>query len=525
MSDTQLPSTSNREATIRLERLAQHQTVILAAVAIATWIFMRNLQLSHDIIWQFWVARQMLGGARLYGEIWEINPPLWFWSAIPVEWLAQLTGISWRSLLIPLLVASSAASAALTMRFVDLGNPVNNLLLRLIIFWLSAFVPQADLGQREYFMLMFGLPYAALIAFRTTGRAVPVAHSLVVGLLGSYGFALKHYFLLVPIALELWLYLSATRSWRLWRPEVILMVSLAVIYAICVAWLSPEFFTFALPMVKTAYWGYDGTLRDIIFHRTWGIFWIFAAAFLVPIYRLAKPNLAPANLAFIRSLLILAICSLASYVIQLKGSYYYSLPATGALIVVIAVCLIHVRTLRLISVFTGSILLYLPLSTVMLIQDNSVRFVQLADKLLSHVPAGEPVFVASGDPQFWTALERHNVIWPSRASSLWMLPAIAQSEVIGPSSPQLRELAKQVNEALIEDLRCNPPAVILFPNSISVENWKFQFPLKEFFFSNKYLRDFIENEYYSVEADEYTQAYARRNVATKPHSGNCRVIH
>ena len=40
---------------------------------------------DSDVSWQLWIARQLNGGARLYRDIVEVNPPLWFWMALPVE--------------------------------------------------------------------------------------------------------------------------------------------------------------------------------------------------------------------------------------------------------------------------------------------------------------------------------------------------------------------------------------------------------------------------------------------------------
>ena len=51
-----------------------------------------------DVIWQMWVARQLLGGTELYSQINEVNPPLWFWMAVPVEAAAQALGISRQTL-------------------------------------------------------------------------------------------------------------------------------------------------------------------------------------------------------------------------------------------------------------------------------------------------------------------------------------------------------------------------------------------------------------------------------------------
>src|SRR5215211_7582165 len=53
-----------------------------------------SLQITHDAAWQMWIGRQLLHGTNLYTDIIEINPPLWFWLAVPLAALSQLTGIS-----------------------------------------------------------------------------------------------------------------------------------------------------------------------------------------------------------------------------------------------------------------------------------------------------------------------------------------------------------------------------------------------------------------------------------------------
>ncbi len=506
-----------------LERLANSQEWILAGVAIATWFFMRQIQPSHDVFWQFWVARQMLGGARLYADIWEVNPPLWFWSAMPVQWLATQCGVAWQEVLLPLLVLTSAVSAILVLRLVDLGKPLYNLILLVIIFWLSAVVPLADLGQREHYVLMFGLPYAALIARRVTGKSVAVPLALVIGVLASYGFALKHYFLLVPIALELWLWISLRRSWKPWRPEIIVLAGLAAAYAVCVFWLTPEFFTIALPMIEIAYHGYDATLFEVLFHP-WVIFWALAILFLLTFHRNRKCSTKNDASAFFVSLIIMAACFFIAYFWQHKGPYYHGIPATGALTIAIFLCLIGFELIRVIPSALGIALMYLPLSTSIAIQDNSKQFVRLTDKLFSRVHAGESVFVAGTNPLFWPAIEKHKLVWPFRSSSLWTLPAIAQSERMGVKSPELQKMAAELNSAIREDLRCNPPTILLFPHSIPAGDGRHEFLTKDFLFRDPGLRQFIESNYSESEEPNSVHVYLRKRTVPRAANLNCRIV-
>jgi hypothetical protein len=67
---------------------------------VAAWLLMREIPVSHDVVWQMWIARQLVGGAELYSDILEINPPLWFWLAVPVEKAAQALGVASKSAII-----------------------------------------------------------------------------------------------------------------------------------------------------------------------------------------------------------------------------------------------------------------------------------------------------------------------------------------------------------------------------------------------------------------------------------------
>ena len=73
--------------------------VTTALVALA-WVLMRTMPISHDVVWQMWVGRQMLGGSQLYSDIVEINPPLWYWLALPVEWFSQNVGVGQKTAII-----------------------------------------------------------------------------------------------------------------------------------------------------------------------------------------------------------------------------------------------------------------------------------------------------------------------------------------------------------------------------------------------------------------------------------------
>ena len=73
---------------------------LLAILLLAALTYFRvQGTVDQDTSWQLWVAERLHHGARLYSDIMETNPPLWFWMALPVDSLAQLPEFDFNGLL------------------------------------------------------------------------------------------------------------------------------------------------------------------------------------------------------------------------------------------------------------------------------------------------------------------------------------------------------------------------------------------------------------------------------------------
>src|SRR5438270_13824343 len=69
--------------------------------------------IDSDVASQLQIAQRIHEGARLYRDIIEVNPPLWFWMALPVDRLAAVLHLEATKVLIAafgLLVALSLAA-------------------------------------------------------------------------------------------------------------------------------------------------------------------------------------------------------------------------------------------------------------------------------------------------------------------------------------------------------------------------------------------------------------------------------
>src|SRR5919107_1717625 len=196
---------------------------------------------DSDVAWQLWIAHRIHAGANLYTDIIEVNPPLWFWMALPIDRLATLAHVRAETVLIVTLGGAVALSLAATNRLLD------HILVRsrAILLGYAALalttMPWMHVGQREQIVLIGTLPYAALLAARREGKTVQPALAFLIGIGVGLGLALKHYFLVVPVILELWLLAGCWRAWRPIRAETVGIITVGLAYAGAVILLDQDF--------------------------------------------------------------------------------------------------------------------------------------------------------------------------------------------------------------------------------------------------------------------------------------------
>src|SRR5437764_5988428 len=89
--------------------------VALLVTAVVTALRLTGT-VDSDVAWQLWIAGRIHAGAHLYRDIVEVNPPLWFWMALPLDWLAGLFKLRAEAVLVLAMGAATASSLAATSR-------------------------------------------------------------------------------------------------------------------------------------------------------------------------------------------------------------------------------------------------------------------------------------------------------------------------------------------------------------------------------------------------------------------------
>jgi hypothetical protein len=282
----------------------------LAVVAVVTAARMSGT-VDSDVAWQLWIAGRIHAGANLYTDIIETNPPLWFWMALPIDRIASLLHVRIEPVLVAAIGLLTALSIVATDRLlVDMPGRRRAFILAYAALMLTA-MPWVHVGQREQIVLIATIPYISLLAARRDGRRVPWALAALVGLGAGLGLALKHYFLQVPILLELWLLIAQGRRWRPFRAETLAVVLIGITYAAAIVAIEPDFLSRILPLLQLAYGVFGATSAKYLFGPL-AIVALTTIALAALILR--NPFRNDASLA--SALLIAAIGFAAAYFIQ-----------------------------------------------------------------------------------------------------------------------------------------------------------------------------------------------------------------
>lgn len=412
---------------------------------------------DSDVAWQLWIGQRMLAGANLYRDIIETNPPLWFWMALPIDRVAALLHVRVEAVLVVAMGGTAALSLFATNRFIGHIDPRRRALLLAYAAFALAAMPWAHVGQREQLALIGTLPYAALVAWRREGRTVSLLLAALVGIGAALGFALKHYFLIVPALLELWLLTGLGKSWRPVRPETIAIAGVGAAYVTALALLEADFLTNIVPLIRLAYGSFGAPSLKYLF-GPFAICGLILAAFALSHARLLATRKAP-----VASALLVAAAGFALvYFVQFKGWSYHAIPLIGCASLAIAALLAESSRLTASLRIFAPALLALPLATAA--QEQMHPALPSPDVLgaVAGLHPGDTVgFLTSETAIPWSVTLQGQYRYASRYNGFWMMQAIVDNEQIRRPDPHLSELGRQIVRETTEDFLCTPPKRII----------------------------------------------------------------
>jgi hypothetical protein len=411
---------------------------------------------DSDVASQLQIAQRIHEGARLYRDIVEVNPPLWFWMALPIDRLASLLHVEAASVLIAAFGLLVALSLAATDRLLRHVAPHQRVMFLAYAALILAALPWMHVGQREQIVLIGALPYAALVAARREARPVSPFLAIAIGVGAGLGFALKHYFLIVPAALELWLLACTGRRWRPLRPETLAIAAVGAAYAAALL-IEQNYLTRIVPLVRLAYGQFGPRSVHFLLNpyvAVAGMLFAFTTAHARLVFSRSS--------SFAAALFIAGLAFAASYFIQFKGWPYHSIPLLGCSALALAALLAETpsapRLLRLLA----PALLTLPLVASASEAMHPMPANRDALEAVAGLRPGDQVGFLVTDTAIPSSVGlKYGFRNPSRYNGIWMMHAVVGNERHGNRDPRIAAFGRQVVANTVVDFRCRPPERII----------------------------------------------------------------
>ena len=179
----------------------------LALLFLTGIVLQSTVYLNHDVSWVLRTASWMLEGKVFGRDIVDVSPPLIWYVSLPPAALASFTRLSEPTAFRVFAFLLAAVVLTISWRLLKpfRGEGFRGASAMLIVSFAFAILvrPVGDFGQREHFAVMLGMPYLLLVAGLIRCYTFERWLSITVGILAGLGFALKPYFLFVPIGVEI----------------------------------------------------------------------------------------------------------------------------------------------------------------------------------------------------------------------------------------------------------------------------------------------------------------------------------
>ncbi|MCR9192526.1 MAG: hypothetical protein NXI01_07680 [Gammaproteobacteria bacterium] len=299
---------------------------VIVLCLLSFWL-QTHLYLHKDVALVSHIAQQFLQGETYAHNISDPNPPMIFYLYFVPIIVSKLSGIAviytLRTYILLLIMLSILCSHGFIKTL--LGPPTNRCnknmayLLTYGLAYTLLFLPADTFGQREHFYVILTTPYLFLAACRLDNKHVSHIVAIFVGVSAGIGFAIKPFFLLTLLLIEL-LLVAQKRHARGWlRPESGICISIIMLYGLCVLLFYPAYLSTILPFWMPYFRGLAVPWTTVIL--TPSFIWCCAAIFLYVL----KQETAHTKL---KTVLILSITgNLIAYVIPQVTWYYHIFPA------------------------------------------------------------------------------------------------------------------------------------------------------------------------------------------------------
>jgi hypothetical protein len=508
-------------------KLSRFVFLTIGALILLSLVVAVNLNPTSDITWRMHVANATLSGKEIYRDLIETNPPLWFWASLIWAGIGKALGISAYVAMCVGIHAIAAIGVFLLDRLLRPTLPRNERFALLIGFVFSyLYVTIGEIGQREQGLMLGAMLWVALAALRIERVQVPIWLVICVSLFGAYGFALKHYFVAIPIVIEMWLFAHLKRDYRPIRLETVILGVLAIIYAMAVFQYAQLFLSRIVPLVSVSYDSFGATMGGGVQDRLTMI--VLSGAFvIVPMIAIYSAKSKP---RIIEGLFIVLMLTTLIMVLQFKGWRYHKLAAHGTAAMIVALAIgaalgvkgsRFTRDLRL-GIFCAFCLTFVfvvnPLRSI--IANNGQFVPPKLRALVTSEPSSKKIVILSTAPEnAFYLLDRANRPQWSRHYSLWMLPGLSTVKADPKKEAQRQIELARVREEFVADVMCASPDLVVSEQGVVRVKETVQIDTLGYLRANRAFAAWFDTTYQSAETFEIYTVW--RLKGPKPAPSRC----
>ncbi len=437
----------------------------LAFVWLASLISAVALEPSADIAWRYFIAGGILEGKTLYQDVIDLNPPLWFWAAIPGVWIGNVLGVGGHFAAMTLAHLGSLLALALFAKGIDGILSKSERGFALVGFLVAMlWVAVADVGQREQSVLIASVLWLILALRRDAQLPVSLGLAGSIACFSAYGFALKHYFVLIPLAVELVLALRLGKKWSPFRPETLVLSALAVVYALMVFFFASDFLAHIVPMAAMSYDAFTAWPGK----SNWFVLWMIigpAQFLLVPLViaiRLREKR------PMVLGLLGLSILFLIIIICQMKGFFYHYIALKGLSVLIMVLWIGRDAPMGFLDTWLvrlgllGFMFSMVVRPSVDVISSGVTPVPETLQRVINSEPLSNRIMILSTVPQFsFYVLAMQGRSFGSRHYSMWMIPGLMVRAQDTPNDTRVKAELTRVRQEYFDDIKCFGPVVLI----------------------------------------------------------------
>ncbi|WP_291869487.1 hypothetical protein [Bradyrhizobium sp.] len=443
--------------------LAWISIVILSAAAIV----LRNLLAANtDVSWLLTVGERVLGGQRLYVDVFETNPPMAVLVYLPGIVIARALGLPAEIVTDSLMFAGifvSLAIVARTLKDSSVLDGANSWLLAPLAFAILAILPMQSFGQREHIAIVELLPLLAVLAVRMKGEVPSGRMAAIAGCGAGFAVSFKPHFA-IAILCAVGCHALYTRSWKaVFAPENLVAAAVVLLYGAGVVAFFPEFFTVIGPVVRDVYLPVGVSFQGLLEKPALPI---WGAAALATIVLKRRDRIDATQLLLATSLGFAAV-----FMLQRKGWPYHSYPMVALVLFALGHAVVSTRPRSAFDrVFrAGAVALFAILFARSMLWFDVAFDARPLHAAVARLGPNPAILAITAEPGLGHPLVRAlDGTWVSRQQGLWVqayLKHMRQHGLVGPQADRaLDGHAARERAMLIEDIHRIRPSVVLLDN-------------------------------------------------------------